>query len=130
MLTSIQQTGISIRGFQASQGPNGTMAVTIEAGGFTGSTEAFGMFYKNGSWTNIGLTNNAAKGKFFSTEFVGLGGYLTSVSLLTSYSSTYASVAYDPSGKKGVLMTIAGHKVGDNGYGIDNPFVVFIPVDH
>jgi len=26
-------------------------------------------------------------------------------------------------------MAIAGHTVGNGGYGIDNPFVVYLPVD-
>ena len=130
MLASIQQQGITIHGFQASQGPDGTMAVTIEAGGVSGSTDAFGMYYKKGSWTNVALTNNAAKSNFFSKEFVGVGGYLASVALLTTYSSQFASVAYDGSGDKRLLMTIAGHTVGDSGYGIDNPFVIYMPVDH
>ena len=129
ILTSIQQQGISIHGFQASQGPGGQMAVAIEAGPIMGTNEAFAMFYKNGTWTNVGLTNNAAKAKFFSKDFVGLGGYQTSVALLTSYSSTFTSMAYDLSGNKSLLMTIAGHTVSNSGYGIDNPFVTFIPVD-
>jgi hypothetical protein len=129
MLISIQQEGISIHGFQACQGPGGQMAVSIEAGKIYGSNEAFGMFYKNGSWTNVALTTNAAKAQFFSKEFIGLGGYLTSVSLLTTYSSQFVSAAYDESGNKGLLMTIAGHSVGDSGYGIDNPFIIFMPVN-
>ncbi|MBS1501974.1 MAG: hypothetical protein JST32_07930, partial [Bacteroidetes bacterium] len=67
--------------------------------------------------------------KFFSKDFIGVGGILTNVSLLTSYSSTFASVAYDAEGHKHMLMTITGHTVGNSGYGIDNPFVVYSPID-
>ncbi len=130
IITSIQQQGISIHGFQARQGPNGQMAVTIEAGRIMGTNEAFGMFYKNGTWTNIGLTNNASKSKFFSKEFVGVGGYLASVALLTTYSSIYASTAYDASGNKNLLMTISGNTVSNGGYGTSAPFIIYVPVDH
>ena len=127
ILTQIQKEGVTIRGFQAKQGPKGNMAVTFEAGNMSGNTEAFGMFYSNGIWKNVGLTNNASKEKFFHKEFVGLGGYLTSVSSLTTYNSAYASVAYDAAGRKSLVMTITAHDVG---FGIDNPFIVYIPVDH
>ncbi len=130
VLTSIQQSGIKINGFQASQGPNCTMSVTIEAGTISGNNEAFGMFYSNGGWKDVGLTNNASKSKFFSKDFVGVGGSLSNVSLLTTYSSTFASVAYDASGHKSLIMNIAGTTIGNSGYSISNPFIIFMPVDH
>ena len=130
ILTSIQQQGIAIHGFQAKQGPGGKMAVTIEAGRIMGTNEAFAMFYKNGTWTNVGLTNNASKSNFFYKEFVGLGGGLSSVSLLTTYSSIYASTAYNASGDKDLLMTISGNTVNGAGYGTSAPFIIYVPVDN
>lgn len=130
VLTAIQKAGININGFQASQGPGGQMAVTVEAGGYTGNQEAFGMFYNRGVWKNLGLTHNAAKEKFFSKDFIGVGGYLANVSISTTYRSTFASVCYDAKGHKSMLMTIAEHKVGNGGYGMENPFITFMPIDH
>ena len=107
VLTAIQQSGVRITGFQAAQGPGGQMAATIEVYGGSSNTEAYGMFYNKGVWKNVGLTNNAAKEKFFTKDFIGLGGYLTNISTLTQYNSTFASVAYDADGNKKMLMTIA-----------------------
>ncbi len=126
VLASIQKPGIKISGFQANQGPKGAMAVTFEAGGISGNTEAFGLYYTNGVWKNVGLTNNASKEKFFSKDFIGLGGYRTNISMLTKYNSEFGTVAYDASGRKSMLMTIAAYSVG---YGISNPSLVFIPID-
>lgn len=128
VLTQIQKAGVTISGFQASQGPNGAMAVTFEAGGYAANTEAYGMFYSNGTWKNVGLTNNAAKEKFFYKEFVGLGAYRTSISSLTKYNSQFASVAYDASGKKGMLMTIAAYWIGGS-FSISNPSIVYVPLE-
>jgi hypothetical protein len=128
VLTAIQQSGVRITGLQAAQGPSGQMAVTIEVYGTSGNTEAYGMFYKKGKWKNVGLTNNAAKEKFFTTEFIGLGGYLTNISTLTKYNSQFASVAYDADGNKKMLMTIAAYWIGGS-YSISSPSIVFVPID-
>ena len=127
VLTSIQQQGVKIAGLQARQGPGGTMAVVIEAG-HSANTEGFGMFYSNGSWKNIGLTNNAAKEKFFTKDFIGLGGYRTNISTLTRYNSQFASVAYDAGGHKKMLITISAYWTG-GGYSTSSPSVVFVPVE-
>ena len=126
VLASIQKPGVKISGFQANQGPNGSMAITFEAGTLSGNTEAFGIYYENGIWKNVGLTNNASKEKFFSKDFIGLGGYRTNISTLTKYNSEFGAVAYDQAGRKGMLMTIAVYSVG---FGISNPSLVFIPLD-
>jgi hypothetical protein len=126
VLASIQKQGVKIVGFQANQGPNGAMAITFEAGTLSGNTEAFGLYYANGTWKNVGLTNNASKEKFFSKDFIGLGGYRTNISMLTKYNSEFGTVAYDGAGRKSMLMTIAAYSVG---YGISNPSLVFIPID-
>lgn len=128
ILTQIQQKGITISGFQASQGPKGAMAVTFEAGAGFGNTEAFGMFYNNGNWKNVGLTNNASKENFFSKEFIGLGGYLTSISTLTTYHSKFASVAYDALGHKSLLMNISAYW-STGAYSTSSPSIVYLALD-
>ena len=128
VLASLQQQGVKISGFQASQGPNGTMAVTFEAGEYSGNHEAYGSFYKNGVWTNLGLTKNASKEKFFSKEFQGLGGYRTIIASLTRYSTIFGSVAYDAMGKKSMLMTINAYWTS-GGYSVSSPSLVFVPID-
>src|SRR6185503_7099303 len=129
VLISIEKPDVKIKGFKANEGPDGAMAITIEAGTVGGSNEAFGMYYDHGSWKNVGLTRNASKAKFFSKDFIGVGGYLTNVSLLTSYSSTFATVAYDAGGHKSMLMTISARTVGNSGYSLDNPFLVYSPIN-
>ncbi len=128
VIASIQKAGVEIRGFQASQGPNGAMAVTIEAYTQGSNQEAYGIFYNNGVWKNVGLTNNAAKEKFFSKEFPLIGPYKTSISALTRYSSSFASVAYDAAGKKSMLMTIS-EDMSSGGVLYSSPSVVFVPID-
>jgi len=129
VLIAIQKQGITINGFQASKGPNGQMAAVVEAGGWGGNQEAYGMFYNNSAWKNIGLTNNAAKEKFFSKDFIGVGGYLTNVAMSTTYRSNFTTVAYDAAGRKSMLMTIAEHAVGNGGYSLENPFVTYMAID-
>jgi hypothetical protein len=74
------------------------MAVTIEAGAYGSNTEAFGLFYTNGAWKSVWLTNNASKEKFFSKDFIGLRGYPTVLATLTRYNSTFTSIAFDAMG--------------------------------
>lgn len=128
VLAAIQKKGIQITGFQATQGPNGKMALTFEAGGYSDNIEAFGMYYENGKWISIGLTNNASKEQFFSKEFRGLGGYRTSISTLTRYNSTFGSVAYDAAGKKSMLMTLSAYW-STGGYSTSSPSLVYLPID-
>ncbi len=128
VLASIQKPGIKISGFQANQGPKGAMAITFEAGGISGNTEAFGIYYTNGSWKNVGLTNNASKEKFFTKDFIGLGGYRTNISTLTKYNSQFCAVAYDAAGRKNMLMTISAYWSA-GGYSTSSPSIVFIPID-
>ncbi|MGC4101319.1 hypothetical protein [Ferruginibacter sp.] len=128
VLTSIQKPSVTISGLQAKQGPNGAMAITIEAGAYASNTEAYGLFYKNGTWTNIGLTNNAAKEKFFSREFEVYGGYHTILASITRYNSVYSSVAYDAQGKKSMVMDISAYWTS-GGYSTSSPSIVFSPID-
>lgn len=128
VLTSIQKPGITIKGFQANQGPRGAMAVTIEAGAYSSNTEAYGLFYQNGTWTNIGLTNNASKEKFLSKEFLGLGGYRTIMASITRYNSVYNAVAYDAQGRKSMVMDISAYWTS-GGYSIASPSILFSPID-
>ena len=104
------------------------MAVTIEVYEETGNTEAFGMYYNQGAWKNVGLTNNASKEKFFTKDFIGLGGYLINISTLTKYNSQFGSVAYNEDGKKKMLKAIAAYWIG-GGYNTSSPSIVFIPID-
>lgn len=132
VLVQIQQKGIEIRGFQAYQGPKGEMAVTIEAGSMIDNTEAYGLFYQNGVWKNIGLTNNAAKEKFFNKEFPLV---LTNKDLpsIKRYNSTFTTIAYDAMGKKSMLMTVLGYwsagTVGKNNYSTSSPSILFSAID-
>jgi hypothetical protein len=126
ILASIQQQGVTISGFQAKQGPNGAMAVTFEAQPHGGNGEGYGTFYENGSWKNVGLTNNAAKEKFFYKDFGVVNGYRTVASTLTRYNSKFMSVAYDAAGHKTLLMNLEAYSVG---YGISNPDIIFIAID-
>jgi hypothetical protein len=128
VLTSLQSDGANISGLQASQGPKGTMAVTFEAGTRIGNTDTYGMFYSNGVWKNVGLTANAAKNKFFSKEFIGVGGWVNVVASSTTYNSKFASVAYDAAGKKSMIMNISAYTIG-NGYSLSKPSIVFLPID-
>lgn len=128
VLASIQKPGIKISGFQANQGPEGAMAITFEAGGMSGNTEAFGLYYANGLWKNVGLTNNASKEKFFTKDFIGLGGYRTNISTLTKYNSKFGCVAYDAAGKKSMLMTIDAYWTA-GGYSTSSPSIVYLPID-
>jgi hypothetical protein len=128
VLVSIQQPRVTISSFQASQGPSGQMAITFHAGTISGSTECYGSFYKNGLWTNTGLTKNAAKEKFFHKEFVGLGGYPTSLATITRYDSKFAKVAWDAQGKKAMLMNVAAYWTG-GAYSTSSPSIVFSRLD-
>jgi len=129
VIASIQQTGVKITGFQAAQGPHGAMAVTIEVYTKAFNQEAYGMFYNNGVWKNIGLTNNASKEKVFTKDFGWIGPYKTTISSLTKYNSTFCSVAYDAAGKKSMLMTISA-AWSSGSVSTDSPSIVFIPIDH
>jgi hypothetical protein len=127
ILTQIQKRGVNIKGFQACQGPDGAMAVIIEAGGLTDNTEAFGFFYSKGAWKTVGLTNNAAKENFFYKEMDGVLGR-TYISSLTRYNSTFTSIAYDAQGRKNMLMVLSAlWSMG--GYRTASPSVVFLSID-
>jgi len=128
VLTSIQKPGVTISGFQANQGPKGAMAVTVEAGAYSSNTEAYGLFYQNGIWTTKGLTNNAAKEKFFSKEWDNIGGYRTVLASLTRYNSVYNCVAFDAQGHKCMVMDISAYWTS-GGYSISSPSIVFSPID-
>jgi hypothetical protein len=127
ILASIQKQGVRISGLQAAQGPNGTMSVTFEATPQSGNAEGFGAFYQNGTWKNVALTNNASKEKFFYKDFGVVNGYRTVASSLTRYNSKFVSVAYDAAGRKSLLMNLEAYSVG---YGIANPDLLFMAIDH
>lgn len=119
----------TLENFQATQGPGGQMAVTFEMSMRLKNTEAYGMFYKNGSWTKMGLTKNAAQEKFFSKDFIGVYGWPTNITTSTTYNSRFASVAYDPNtGKKGMLMTLVAHFL-TSAFSTDSPSLIYMPID-
>ncbi len=128
IIAAIQKKGVFISSFQAYQGPAGEMAVAVHAGQYSASTECYGTFYKKGVWKNIGLTKNAAKENFFHTEFIGLGGYPTSLSTITRYNSQFAKIAWDAQGKKAMLMNVAAYWTG-GAYSTSSPSIVFSQLD-
>lgn len=128
ILASIQKKGIEIQGYQGYQGPNGEIAVTIQAGGLVESNESYGLFYKNGLWTLQGLTQNANKETFSSTEFQSFNNKSSYLNQLTVYNTNFISVAWDNSGKKRMLMTLSADWLA-GGYRVNNPSIMFESID-
>jgi hypothetical protein len=128
VIASIQKKGVTIHGFQAVQGPNGEMAATIQAGGYSNTNESYGLFYKNGKWTTQALTNNGTKETFTYTEFKSYIGRNTYLSTLTKYNTNFISVAWNASGKKSMLITLAANWSG-LGFSTSSPSVVFTAID-
>ena len=128
VLASIQKSGVKIQNFQAHQGPSGEMAVMIQAGGLSESNEAFGLFYKNGKWLTKGLAENASKDTFASSGFFYYDGYITAITSSTKNLTNFIDVAWDASGKKSMLMTVAVYFVGQ-GFSTSSPSVYFSKID-
>lgn len=126
VIVSILKPGVQIIKFQGWQGPAGEIAVTVQAGGYSTSRECYGSFYKRGVWTNAALTKNASKEQFFHKEFRGLGGYPTSMSMLTKYDSDFTRIAWDAQGKRAMLMNVSAYWVGP---GVSSPSIVFSQLD-
>lgn len=124
LLADISAKGINIYGIQAKQGPSGRMAVTIQAGGVSGSTEAFGSFYANGKWERRALTKNASKDVFVYKDLTPY----TYLATLTQYSSSSISIAYAPDGKKKMAHTLSAKWMG-GGFSVSNPSLVFSKID-
>ncbi len=129
IIFNFQDSGSHISGFQARQGPDGKMAVVVEANlKSLNNTEAYGCFYENGAWQFGGLTKNASKDDFRMTDVRlddGLIGYFAS---LTEYRSSFASVSWGPDGRKSMAMTLTAHWVGST-VSVDNPSVIYVPID-
>jgi hypothetical protein len=128
ILASIQKKGVNIQSFQAHQGPNGEMAVMIQAGGLSESNEAFGLFYKNGKWLTKGLSENASKDTFASSGFFYYDGYITAITSSTRNYTTFIDVAWDAAGKKSMVMTVSVYFVGQ-GFSTSSPSVYFSKID-
>ena len=129
IIFNFKDSGSKISGFQASQGPAGKIAVVVEARYKTlDNDEAYGCFYENGVWQFGGLTRNASKDDFKSTEFRTFygTGYFAS---LTTYHSRYASVAWDATGSKRMAMNLDAYWIGGGGYSISSPSIVYVPID-
>lgn len=124
LLADISVKGVKIYGLQASQGPGGKMAVTLQAGGVSGSAEAYGAFYANGKWERRALTKNAAKESFV---YKNLTPY-TYLATLTQYSSSSIAIAYGPDGKKRMAHTLTAKWLGGS-YSVSNPSLVFSKID-
>ncbi|MDQ6814064.1 MAG: glycoside hydrolase [Bacteroidota bacterium] len=129
-LVSIDEKGKKIYDFQASQGPRGSMAITIDVGGAAGgNTEALGAFYEKGKWSKMMLTNNASKEKFFYKEFDNSPYYgRTYIASLTKYNSQFSSVAWDQAGKKSMIMTLSAYW-SSGGLSTASPSIIFLPID-
>lgn len=128
ILASIQKKGVNIQSYQGYQGPNGEMAVTIQVGGLVDSNESYGFFYKNGTWTITGLTQNSNKETFNSTEFKSFNNKSSYLSQLTLYNTKFIKIAWDNSGKKSMLMTLSADWIG-GGFRTDSPSVMFENID-
>lgn len=129
IIFNFQDSGSTIRGFQTSQGPNGKMAVVVEANPKRlANVEAYGCFYENGVWQFGGLTSNASKDDFKSTSLNTYYGREYFVSL-TSYQSSYASVAWDGAGRRRMALTLAAQWTGNGGYSTSSPSIVYVPID-
>ncbi len=121
--------GSRISGFQATQGPNGQMGVVVEANPKRlENTEAYGCFYQNGVWQFGGLTSNAAKDDFKSTQVNTFYGPAYFVST-TRYRSSFGSVAWDAAGRKSMTLTLAADWLGTGGYSTSSPSIVYVPID-
>ena len=59
---------------------------------------------------------------------MGVTGRISYISTLTRYNSTFAAVAYDPSGNKKMLMTLSA-RWSMSGYSTDSPSILFYPID-
>jgi hypothetical protein len=128
VLASIQKKGVQIQGFQANQGSSGEMAVLIQAGGLSESNEAFGLFYKNGSWLTKGLSENASKDTFAASDFFRYDGYVTAITSSTRNYTTFIDVAWDASGKKSMVMNVSVYFVGQ-GFSTSSPSIYFSKMD-
>jgi hypothetical protein len=128
VLASIQKTGVRIQSFQADQGPNGEMAVMIQAGGLSESNEAFGFFYKNGKWLTKGLSQNASKDTFASSGLFYYDGYITAITSSERSLTNFIDVAWDASGNKSMVMTVSVYFVGQ-GFSTSSPSVYFSKID-
>lgn len=128
ILASIQKKGTQIQSFQANQGPNGEMAVLIQAGGLSESNEAFGIFYKNGKWLTKGLSENASKDTFASSGNFYYDGYITAITSSTRNYTTFIDVAWDAAGNKSMVMTVSVYFVGQ-GFSTSSPSVYFTKID-
>jgi len=124
VLASIQQKGVKIYNFQASQGAGGKMAALLHVGGVIDSKDAYGFFYDAGKWDKRGLTKNASKNNFIYAELTPRT-YLTT---LTTYSAQHGSVGYTKDGKKMMTLTLTAHWSA-GAYSVSNPSVIFMNLD-
>jgi hypothetical protein len=127
VLTEIQKAGVNINGFQATQGPGGTMAATIEAGSSIDNSQGFGFYYSKGTWKTIGLTTNTAKEKYVANQVNGVLAN-TFISDLARYTSSFACTAYGADGRKNMLMVVSS-RWPKGRYPIPSPSLVFLPID-
>ena len=128
ILATIQKTGVRIQNFQANQGPNGEMAVMIQAGGLSDSNEAFGFFYQNGKWQTKGLSQNASKETFASSGNFYYDGYITAITSSSRSLTNFIDVAWDASGKKSMAMNVSIYFVGQ-GFSTNSPSIYFSKID-
>ena len=128
ILASIQKKGITIQGFQGYQGPNGEMSVSLQIGGNTGSNESYGLFYKNNSWSSVGLTENASKESLATTDFKNFNNKSSYLNQLTLYNTKFIKIAWDNAGNKSMLMTLSADWLA-GGYRVNSPSIMFEKID-
>lgn len=124
VLADIQSKGVKIIGFQANQSNSGRMNITLQAGDYSSSTEAYGFYYANGKWEKRGLTKNASKENFLYAQLTPFT-YLTT---LTKYNARNASVALTKEGKKKMVMTLDAY-FSAGAFSLSNPSLIFMHLD-
>ncbi|MCP9766447.1 exo-alpha-sialidase [Lacihabitans sp. LS3-19] len=128
ILASIQKSGVRIQNFQADQGPNGEIAVMIQASSLSESNEAYGFFYQNGKWQTKGLSQNASKDTFASSGNFYYDGYITAITSSERSLTNFIDVAWDASGKKSMVMNVSIYFVGQ-GFSTNSPSIYFSKID-
>jgi len=128
IIGEIAAKGAEIQGFQVTQGPGGKYGLVIQAGGLVESNQTLGVFYSNGKFENLNLSNNEAKDSFFTKEFQTTSGKSSYLSLLTLFLTDHTSVEYDNSGNRKILMTISEQSIG-GGFRISSPSLYFVNID-
>ena len=128
ILGEISDQNAEIQNYQVFQGPGGKFGLVIQAGGLVESNQTLGIFYSDGNYENISMSNNPAKESFFTKEFQTLNGKTAYLSVLKLFLTSHTSIAYDKNGNKKALMTLSEESIS-GGFRVSNPSLYFISVD-